>query len=301
MPKITVGVPIYNAEAFMEECLGCLEGQTFKDFEVLIFDNASTDRTGAICEAYARRDARFKHTRQPVNKGPTQNFLDALGASQSPYFLWRAHDDLTSVNFLEVMHGLFAARPNTLLAVSAVEKVKLGGAKRRLRRVVDLNSGPEPIRLARVLLKSEASWFYGLWHRETLVREFAAVWALYPFGWGSDHLTLLRVLIENAVTGSNDAVFSQRFVGRPPTSEDTVERAITRATADEMQHLRDRFSAAFRLRLEGLDLTRTQRYSLAALLPLYLAKRVHSSSRIARTRVFEGLRRTGPLSPSTRK
>lgn len=274
MPRIAVGVPVFNAEPFIDDCLTSLAEQTFADFEVVIYDNASTDRTGDICDAFASRDKRFKYIRQPTNKGATGNFLDALYNADAPLFLWRAHDDLSSPNFLEATHRVFAQRPKTRLAVGQVEKVKKAGAKRRVVPAPNLNSGPEPIRLARSLLGSEASWFYGLWHRETLIRDFGVVWELYPYGWGSDHLTLLRALVENEVSADNAATFVQRFVG--------AARDSTPMAGAEMQKLRRLFTDAAYKVLERAELTRTQRASLALIMPAYASKRVHSGFRIVK-------------------
>lgn len=287
MPRITVGVPVYNAESYIHECLSCLEGQTFRDFEVLIYDNASTDRTGERCAVFLERDRRFKYVRQNSNKGPTANFVDVLEAAQSPFFLWRAHDDLCSPNFLEVTHNAIAEWPGAKLAVGRVERV---GAKTGTRRVIDLNHGFESLRLARVLWWSEPSWFYGLWRRETLTSEFAAVWSLYPHGWGSDHLTLLRPLVQNAVRGSNATAFIQRFLPRHVIeSEDGVERSVTAASAAELQQLKDRFLNACRTLLDQIELTPMQKRSLAILLPLYADKRVRSAFKILLARLGETL------------
>lgn len=275
MPKIAVGVPIYNAEPFMDDCLSSLVAQTFDDFEVAIYDNASTDRTGEICEAFAARDKRFRYIRQSANKGATQNFLDALHKVDAPLFLWRAHDDLSSPNFLEVTHRAFVERPRTKLAVGRVEKIKRAGAKRRLVPAPNLNTGPEPLRLARSLLRSEASWFYGLWHRETLIRDFGVVWDLYPYGWGSDHLTLLRALVQNEVTADNSTTFVQRFVGAPREGGTPLPGA-------DMQRLKGLFTEACRKVLERAELTRTQKAALSFILPMYTSKRVHSGFRIAK-------------------
>ena len=58
-PKISVGMPVYNGERYLEYALQSLLGQSFDDFELVISDNASTDGTGEICGEYARRDERI--------------------------------------------------------------------------------------------------------------------------------------------------------------------------------------------------------------------------------------------------
>ena len=285
MAAVTVGVPVYNGDAYLDECLACLESQTFKDFEVLIFDNASTDRTSEIAQTFASRDARFKYVRQPYNKGATQNFLDVLHAAHSEFFIWRAHDDRSSANFLAALHAAFERRPQTRLAVGRLEKIKIHRSKRRIVDVFNLNTGQESLRLARVLLHSQASWFYGLWKRETLVHEFGAVWKLYPFGWGSDHLTLLRVLVRNEVTGSNEATFIQSVVSKRLN----VASGGPASSADEMRKLKTQFTRTCWGLLRDVQLTPEQRLTLKALIPVYSDKRAYSQVAIIRARLRESL------------
>jgi glycosyltransferase involved in cell wall biosynthesis len=58
-PRVSLGMPVVNDERYLEEALGSLLGQSFDDFEFVISDNASTDRTGDICRAYATKDERI--------------------------------------------------------------------------------------------------------------------------------------------------------------------------------------------------------------------------------------------------
>ncbi|MBL8515265.1 MAG: glycosyltransferase, partial [Betaproteobacteria bacterium] len=69
LPLVTLGVPVYNGEKFLEETLDCLAAQTYGNIEILIADNASTDGTAEICQRYQAADARFKHLRYEVNNG----------------------------------------------------------------------------------------------------------------------------------------------------------------------------------------------------------------------------------------
>ena len=59
-PRVSIGVPVYNGDAFLEETLNGLLAQSFSDFEILVSDNGSTDRTEEICRAYAARDTRIR-------------------------------------------------------------------------------------------------------------------------------------------------------------------------------------------------------------------------------------------------
>ncbi len=59
-PKISVIIPVYNTEKFLRECLDSVLAQTFTDFEVLVINDGSTDRSGEICDEYSAKDARMK-------------------------------------------------------------------------------------------------------------------------------------------------------------------------------------------------------------------------------------------------
>lgn len=65
---ISVIIPLYNAELYLPTCLQHILLQTFKDFEVIIVDDGSTDSSGIICDEYAQKDSRIKVFHQK-NKG----------------------------------------------------------------------------------------------------------------------------------------------------------------------------------------------------------------------------------------
>ena len=64
MSLISVIVPVYNVENYLERCLDSILGQTFRDLEVILVDDGSEDRSGEICRSYARKDARIRYVRQ---------------------------------------------------------------------------------------------------------------------------------------------------------------------------------------------------------------------------------------------
>jgi glycosyltransferase involved in cell wall biosynthesis len=59
MPKVTIGMPVYNGENFIRDAFNSILAQTYSDWELVISDNASTDRTEQICREYAQRDHRI--------------------------------------------------------------------------------------------------------------------------------------------------------------------------------------------------------------------------------------------------
>jgi glycosyltransferase involved in cell wall biosynthesis len=100
-PRVSIGMPVFNGENYLAEALDSILAQTCSDFELIISDNASTDRTEGICSAYAAKDGRIRYFRNAANLGAAENFNRAFELSSGEYFKWAAHDDLCAPEFIE--------------------------------------------------------------------------------------------------------------------------------------------------------------------------------------------------------
>lgn len=92
-PRISFGVPIYNEEASIRRCLDSILAQDFSDFEVVVCDNASTDRTREIVEEYAARDERIRLFTNAANVGLIRNFNRVFELTRGEFFRWVGADD----------------------------------------------------------------------------------------------------------------------------------------------------------------------------------------------------------------
>src|SRR6185436_20983418 len=92
-PLVSIGIPVYNGENYLESALTRLLEQDFEDFELIVTDNASTDRTEEICRAFEQRDSRVRYFRNPVNIGLAANHNRTIELARGKYFKWAAHDD----------------------------------------------------------------------------------------------------------------------------------------------------------------------------------------------------------------
>lgn len=102
IPQVSIGMPVYNGEKFIREALDSLLAQTFTNFELIISDNSSTDRTEDICREYSDRDIRIIYIRQIENIGAAANFKYVLDRSTAEYFMWAAADDVRSTDYIYV-------------------------------------------------------------------------------------------------------------------------------------------------------------------------------------------------------
>lgn len=92
MPKISIIVPCYNVDKYLEKCLDSLTGQTLQDIEIIPVDDGSPDTSGAICDRYAEKDSRVK----PIHKkngGVSAARNDGLAAATGDYVFFCDGDD----------------------------------------------------------------------------------------------------------------------------------------------------------------------------------------------------------------
>src|SRR4029079_828820 len=128
MPRVSIGLPVYNGENFLEAALVSLLNQTYEDFELIISDNASSDRTEEICRSYASKDKRIKYFRNDTNRGAMFNYNRVFELSSGEYFKWAAHDDVVADTFLEKAVSALDRDPAVLLCLSKVKFIDDRGA-----------------------------------------------------------------------------------------------------------------------------------------------------------------------------
>ena len=114
-PRVTIGVPVYNGEAFLRETIDSIAAQTFQDYEVIISDNASRDATEAICREYAARDARVRYVRNERNVGAARNFCQLVTLASGEYFKSANADDLCDPPLVAQCVAVLDAHPEVVL------------------------------------------------------------------------------------------------------------------------------------------------------------------------------------------
>jgi glycosyltransferase involved in cell wall biosynthesis len=117
-PKVSIGMPVYNGEKYLEEALRSLLDQDYTDFELIIADNASTDTTEGIASYYALRDARIRYYRNPTNVGAGPNFRLVLSLARGEYFKWACADDVHYPGHLARCVEVLAAAPEEVVLVA---------------------------------------------------------------------------------------------------------------------------------------------------------------------------------------
>lgn len=126
-PRLSIGLPVFNGENYLAAALDSILAQTYRDFELIISDNASTDRTEEICLSYAAKDRRVHYFRNRTNIGGGRNFNRAFELASGEYFKWHAHDDLLRPEFLARCVEVLDNDPSIILVHSKTGRIEEDG------------------------------------------------------------------------------------------------------------------------------------------------------------------------------
>ena len=99
-PKVSVIVPVYKAEKYLRKCVDSILAQTFRDFEVLLVDDGSPDKSGEICDEYARKDPRVRVFHKE-NGGVSSARNKGIDEARGGWLVFIDSDDWITVDYLE--------------------------------------------------------------------------------------------------------------------------------------------------------------------------------------------------------
>lgn len=104
-PLISVIIPIYNVERHLEKCLNSIVNQTYKNLEIILINDGSTDNSGVICEKYAENDSRVIYISRE-NKGVSASRNEGIELSHGDYFSFIDSDDYLELDAYEYLTNI---------------------------------------------------------------------------------------------------------------------------------------------------------------------------------------------------
>lgn len=127
MPKITIGLMVYNEEKDLDEAIKSIYEQNFDDIEILIGNNASTDNSAKIIEHYVKSDSRVKHIHRKSNIGALQNWNDLVDRAKGEYFVLAGGHDMWSLNYLKNLSKELDENKNAVLTYARTQWIDHDG------------------------------------------------------------------------------------------------------------------------------------------------------------------------------
>jgi glycosyltransferase involved in cell wall biosynthesis len=207
-PRVSIGLPVFNGERYIARAVESILAQDFAAFELIVSDNASTDRTGEICEGYVRRDARVRYFRNPRNLGAGPNYDRCFHLARGEYFKWAAHDDCLAPGYLSKAVAALDAAPGAVLCTTGIAEIGPDdGVRRVYRNALPGIDAPGPARrLAAVIhTRHECEDFFGLFRRAALAGS-----SLHGTYSGSDRVLLAETALRGPWVSVPEPLFLRR-------------------------------------------------------------------------------------------
>jgi len=126
-PTVSVCLPVYNGERFLTEAIESVLNQTYKDFELLIIDDCSSDGSEELINKFLKRDKRIRYLQNPTNIGLFQNYNECIKRAAGTYIKLFAQDDVFHLSILEKMVEILENKPRVALVSCAKEWISETG------------------------------------------------------------------------------------------------------------------------------------------------------------------------------
>ena len=207
-PLVSIGMCVFNCDRFLPQSIESLLAQDYENFELIISDNASEDRTGEICLEYQARDPRIQYSRNETNMGAIFNGSKVKGLARGKYFMWVSDHDLWHPTLVTKCVEVLENDPAVILCYSRAQRIDVNGAFLFLAPMSLDTRGMSPAaRYAHIInniVGGEA--IYGLYRLEAVKHKHGkAVWA-------SDLAFLTDLSLYGAFAHLPEVLFSLRMI-----------------------------------------------------------------------------------------
>jgi glycosyltransferase involved in cell wall biosynthesis len=211
---VSVGLPVYNGGLFIRQAIDSLLAQDYDDFELIISDNCSRDRTQEICMEYTAQDKRVRYSRCKANMGAFWNFNHVFELSMGKYFMWASHDDYWEPSYISACFEAYKRCPNIVLASAFCESFD---PEKRIENFIDTGlttTGSSPqerfVQYKTNLHNGQNinSLFYGIYKRNFLSRVMPMKKVI-----ANDHLILAELCLHGEFETVKERLITKRWGG----------------------------------------------------------------------------------------
>lgn len=227
MCLFSVVIPVYNAENYLKKCIESILKQSFKDVEIILIDDGSTDKSGAICEAAAKKNKNIRVIHQKKNFGVARSRNAGIGAAVGEYIIFVDSDDYLFGGCLEKIAKLIKTKAGTDLIIGKFKCVPEKGGGYSLDHNYDKTafSGNKPDRVVAHInvINRTGEAFSGVCWRYIIRRSFVKKNKIYflPLKVHEDQVFAARVLcLAKSIALYNDLFYCYR------TRPDSISRTI---------------------------------------------------------------------------
>jgi glycosyltransferase involved in cell wall biosynthesis len=212
-PLVTIGLPVFNGESFLPSALESLLGQSYKNIEIIVSDNNSTDSTKKIILAYRRKDKRIKYYAQKSNIGALKNFEFVLTKAKGKYFCWAAVDDNWNNDFIHYLVKPFIKHDDVVISTCNYE---LYSGKGNIKYNLSLHNRNTPYESILFFLDHPnyiSIFMYSLLKTDCIRSNGIHIDHRPIFEGSSDTMTIYKILLSGITAHTPKILFSKQDTG----------------------------------------------------------------------------------------
>jgi glycosyltransferase involved in cell wall biosynthesis len=218
-PLVSVCMPVYNEGNNINKSLKSIINQRYKNIQIIISDNCSTDNTLTVCENIAKEDKRIHIIKQHENVGAAKNFSDVLAHAKGKYFMWASGHDLWSENLIEECVKILEENTSTVLAYGKTDWIDNKGSKAPMASGFYDTKGLDFAAKFMMVMWNSMNPILGLIRKDAMPR----LENRYNFV-GSDLVLLLTLIIKGDFSCATQATFLRRLNRDPENHSKRLER-----------------------------------------------------------------------------
>lgn len=207
LPLVSIGLPVYNGAQYLEESIESLLAQTYRNIELIICDNCSSDESGDICRRIAEQDPRVRYQRNDENIGGASNHNLTFELARGKYFRWAAHDDIAAPELIASCVEVMECDPSIVVCHTDFVQIDENGEVRRYISRNHCCSDRASVRFARMASARDfCEETYGLIRSEVFART-----ALQQDYTGSDRTLMSELALYGRFHNIDRQLFSKRL------------------------------------------------------------------------------------------
>ena len=212
LPLVSVGIAVWNGEAFLEKALRSLLNQDYRNIEIVILDNHSSDSTARICQDLSKEDSRVRYILDDQKRDVMSAQTKAAHLANGEFYMVACDDDWYAPNYISRLMGILGANPEIGLAYCALGFIDEDDRKASAPPRPFFSKNDDPIENFRSYLskRDPVPIVFGI------IRKNIHLDALQYFikpdrrGWDHDNLYLMRLLSQTRVEGIAEVLFYYR-------------------------------------------------------------------------------------------
>ena len=266
---LTIGMAVYNEEKHIAEAVESLLAQTYKDFTLLIVDNASTDRTEEICRNYAQKDKRIVYLKNERNMGAFFSFCRILENTNTPFFVLCGGHDRWDPSFVEKLLPELG-KDNVVLSYCQTREINYDGIMGEvLKSDYGATVSDSPVKrylYLLVRLNYSSGIFYGIWLTKTFKNCNFNVKTIGP-----DNILLERASLEGKFKQHKEILFWMRSVRGEETQTQMIKRQSVDLVAGESAAKANVIALKIKYLIESARIIFEKKYSLSVIEKIWLA------------------------------